>query len=49
MSVPMNAEGMVAVNKMPLWELYQDYEDLGIFYVANDGRATLIGTEPWED
>lgn len=49
MSALMSAEGMRAVNMMPLWEVIRDYEDLGIYYVCADGQATEIGTEDWED
>ena len=49
MAVQMNAEGMAAVNSIPLWELVRDYEELGIFYIANDGMAVQIGTEEWGD
>ena len=49
MSALMNEEGMAAVNQMPLWEVERDYNELHIFYVLEDGKATMIGTEPWED
>lgn len=49
MAAEMTEKGMAAVNQMPLWELEQDYALLGIFYVANDGKATMIGTEDWDD
>lgn len=49
MSVLMSAEGMAAVNLMPLTEVVRDYEELGIYYVLQDGKATEIGTEPWKD
>ena len=49
MSAMLNDEGIATINTLPLWEVLRDYEELGIFYVCEDGMVTKLGTEDWGD
>ena len=45
MSVRMDARLADTINKLPLYEMVRDYNEMGIYYVCEDGKAVDFGVE----